>query len=430
MNTKSIRSIVDDDLCLGCGTCFGVCPMSAISITITSSKGIYLPHVDPVACIECGKCYRACPGHSVDFEQFNLELFENNIRNDLVGHYRNCYTGYATDYDIRFNSTSGGLVTAILLFALERGLITGALVTRMSKSNPLDVEPFIARTKDEIMEASKSKYCPVPANIALRKILESDDEKLGIVGLPCHIQGIRKAENINEELKQKIVLHIGLFCGRCPSFIGTEFLLRSADVEMSNVMSIDYRGGGWPGGTSIILKNGRGLFIPYNIAWGLISLFIPWRCTLCSDGACELSDISLADAWLPELSRDKMGLSLIVNRSDIGERLLSMMASSSKIELRPIDASKITGRSHKSMLLFKKRGFIARMRIANLFGKNTPLYNQMRLCPTYHDYLSAIKLYLISSIVQKRILWVQLIILFRLIIYFKKRYVLTRESSQ
>lgn len=431
MSTESIISTVNDELCLGCGTCFSICPVSAINISMVPSKGTYLPQINQEVCIKCGKCYQACPGHSIGFKQLNLELFEkDDLRNDLIGYYKSCYTGYATDLDIRFNSTSGGLVTAILLFALEHGLIDGALVTRMSKNDPLEVEPFIARTKEEIIGASKSKYCPVPANIALKQIIDSDDEKLAIVGLPCHIQGVRKAERISPKLKQKIVLHLGLFCGRCPSFIGTEFLLQSVNVEKSNVESIDYRGGGWPSGTSIILKNGNRLFIPHNITWGLISLFVPRRCTLCSDGVCELADISFADAWLPELSRDKMGLSLIINRSDIGERLLKMMASSSNLELSPIDASKITERSHKSMLYFKKNSLTARMNIINLLGKNIPSYDQVRLHSASRDYFSAIKLYLMSYLVERRILWTYFIRLFRLVIYYKKGYVLAEENSQ
>jgi coenzyme F420 hydrogenase subunit beta len=47
-------------------------------------------------------------------------------------------------------------------FALEEGIIDGALVTRMKKDRPLEPEPFIARTREEIIEASKSKYCGVP----------------------------------------------------------------------------------------------------------------------------------------------------------------------------------------------------------------------------------------------------------------------------
>ena len=430
MNTKSILSTVNDELCLGCGTCVSICPVSAINISVMPSRGIYLPELDQEMCIECGKCYQVCPGHGVDFEQINLELFERSTKSDLVGCYKDCYTGYANDSDLRFNSASGGLLTAVLLFALDHGLITGALITRMSKTNPLDVEPFIARTKEEIIEASKSKYCPVSANIALKQILNSEDEKIAVVGLPCHIQGIRKAEMIDDEFRKKIVLHLGLFCGRCPSYIGTEFLLRVAGVDKSDIVRLDYRGGGWPSGTSIILKNGNRMFIPYNITWGLIKLFTPRRCTLCSDGACELADLSFADAWLPEFSNDKQGLSLVINRSDIGGRLLSMMASSSNIELRPIDVSKITGRSHKSMLLFKKKSLMARMRIMKLFGKNTPLYRQMCLFPTYHDYVSAIKLYSIIFIVQRRILWALLIPLFKSIIYFKKGDVLTKECSR
>jgi len=74
----------------------------------------------------------------------------------------------------------------------------------MKKENPLEPEPFIARTKEEIIEASKSKYCPVPANIALKEIMDSKSgEKFAVVGLPCHIQGIRKFEEVNKILKEK-----------------------------------------------------------------------------------------------------------------------------------------------------------------------------------------------------------------------------------
>src|SRR5690606_36009483 len=115
------------------------------------------------------------------------------------------------DDNIRYNSSSGGLVTQILCFALEKGIINGALVTKMNKESPLQPQPFIARTKEEIIEASTSKYCPVPANMALKEILSSDVEKVAVVGLPCHIMGIRKAEMKNNLLKNKIVLHMGIF---------------------------------------------------------------------------------------------------------------------------------------------------------------------------------------------------------------------------
>ena len=197
MLKNTIESVVNDELCTGCGTCVGICPLSAVAIVKNNSKGIYLPQLDNERCNQCGICLDACPGHSVDFQQLNLDIFGKEPEDILLGNYLNCYVGHATDYEIRYNSASGGLVTALLIFALEEGLIDGALVTKMSEQNPLEPQPFIARTKEQIISAAKSKYCPVPANIALKEILK-EDGKFAVVGLPCHVHGIRKAEAINK----------------------------------------------------------------------------------------------------------------------------------------------------------------------------------------------------------------------------------------
>jgi len=53
-----------------------------------------------------------------------------------------------------------GVVTQLLIFLLEKGIIDGALVVRMREDQPLEPEPFIARTKEEIISTSKFKYCP------------------------------------------------------------------------------------------------------------------------------------------------------------------------------------------------------------------------------------------------------------------------------
>ncbi|MGB2728538.1 MAG: coenzyme F420 hydrogenase/dehydrogenase beta subunit N-terminal domain-containing protein [Halobacteriota archaeon] len=205
MSDETIAQVVKDNLCTGCGTCVALCPEEAIKLTINEKKGIYVPELNEKKCNNCGICYEVCPGHEVDFKALNLEIFGKEPEDVLIGNPLNCYIGHTTDWGIRYNSASGGLVTQLLIFALEEGIIDGALVTRMKKDNPLEPEPFIARTREEIIEASKSKYCPVPANIALVEILESEEgEKFAVVGLPCHIHGIRKAEQINKSLKEKM----------------------------------------------------------------------------------------------------------------------------------------------------------------------------------------------------------------------------------
>jgi coenzyme F420 hydrogenase subunit beta len=372
-NNNTIAQVVKDGLCTGCGTCIALCPEEAIKLTINEKKGIYVPELNEDKCNNCGICYEVCPGHEVDFKQLNLEIFGKEPEDIIIGNYLNCYFGHATDYNIRYNSSSGGLVTALLIFALEEGIIDGALVTRMKKDNPLEPESFIARTGEEIIEASKSKYCPVPANIALKEILDSKEgEKFAVVGLPCHIHGVRKAEQINKKLKEKIVLHLGIFCNHAPNFWGTKLLLQRLKVREDEVIKIGYRGEGYPGSMKISKKSGELLLLLLPDYWNFVGtyFFYPARCLMCSDGICELADISFGDAWLPELSHDKIGLSIVVSKSGIGEKILQMMKSKNKIELEEISVEKVI-RSQAGMLYFKKKDLNTR----NKLFKVVPKYN-------------------------------------------------------
>ena len=393
-NGKTVKSVVKNNLCTGCGTCVAMCPNEAIKLTINEKKGIYAPELNEEKCNNCGICYEICPGHEVDFKQLNLEIFGKNPENVLIGNYLNCYIGHSTDYDIRYNSASGGLIIQLLIFALDEEIIDGALVTRMKKDNPLEPEPFIARTKEEIIEASKSKYCPVPANIALKEILDSKEgEKFIVVGLPCHIQGIRKAEQMNKKLKEKIVLHIGIFCSHAPNFWGTELLFERMKIKREEVIKLDYRGEGWPGSMKICLKDEELLLLPDY--WGFVGLdfFTPTRCLMCSDGVCELADISFGDAWLPELSDDKIGKSIIVSKNEIGEKLLHAMKLKKKIELNKVDAKKVV-QSQQNMLYSKKKNLNSRIKLLrghikykNVLKPDIPDYF-FALYPCLNQYIS------------------------------------------
>ncbi|MDY6892811.1 MAG: coenzyme F420 hydrogenase/dehydrogenase beta subunit N-terminal domain-containing protein [Chloroflexota bacterium] len=244
-NDTTIEAVVKKGLCTGCGTCVGICPLDAIEMTVDHLRGIYVPALDREECNECGMCVDVCPGHNVDFRQLNLEIFGKEPGDILLGNYLNCYTGYAADSDIRYNSASGGLVTALLIFALEEGLIDGALVTKMRDDRPLEPEPFIARTREEIISAARSKYCPVPANIAVKEILKArEGERFAVVGLPCHIHGIRNAERVNKTLAERIVLHVGLFCAHTDTFALAELVLQKHRIDKEHVASFDYRGCG------------------------------------------------------------------------------------------------------------------------------------------------------------------------------------------
>ncbi len=340
---KNVLRVAESNLCTGCGTCVSLCSRKAASLSIDDKKGIYIPVINENQCTNCGICLEVCPGHEFVFGQLNQEIFGKQPENLFVGNYIDCYTGYSTNHETRYNCSSGGLITQLLLYALENKIIDGALVTRMKRDDPLKPEPFIARTKEEIYEARGSKYCPVPANLMLDEILKTpEDEKFAVVGLPCHIQGIKKAEQINNVLKKKIVLHLGIFCNHTPTFSATELFFKKLKVRKEDIMRIEYRGQGWPGKMKISTKDGE-VDVLLSDYWNFIgsSFFYPMRCLMCSDAFAELADISFGDAWLPEYKGDGMGISILIARTINGIDMINRVCANRMIQLTRVTADKV-----------------------------------------------------------------------------------------
>jgi len=398
-NWLNIKEVVNNGLCTGCGTCVGLCPCDAIEMAIDKKKGIYNPVINEERCNNCGICIKVCPGHEVDFPKLNEQVFGKQPEDILLGNYINCYTGYATDYDARYNSASGGLVTALLIYALEQGIIDGALVTKMNSEKPLEPQPFIARTKEEIIEAARSKYCPVPANIALKEIIRREG-KYAVVGLPCHLHGIRKAEAINKKLKERIVLHLGIFCSHPMNFQGTKFILNKFGVHIKEIRNLAYRGHGWPGNMMIEYNDNKKMLIPHKEHSIYLSLgfFTPERCFYCCDQIADMSDISFGDAWIPELiEKDNIGTSAIIIRNAVGHLFIDNSITDKAINIEHLDY-----KTAKKMVT--KKSIYQIIKNTNFLRKNLPVYKIKLTKPNLGDYLRTILLLLNGSI-SKRYMW-------------------------
>lgn len=390
---KNIEKIYKEGLCTTCGMCAGICPKNAVQMIKDKFDKNYYPKINKKLCDNCGICFEICPGHTVNFQTLNLEIFDKKNEDLHLGNYQNCYIGHANDVSIRYNAASGGMVTALLLYALEKGIIDGALVTKMKEENPLEPKPFIARTREEIISACKSKYCPVPTNAALKEILK-EDGKFAVVGLPCHIHGIRKGEKIIKKLKEKIVICIGIFCSHNDNFWQTKFLLNKLGIKEENVKRIDYRGEGWPGKMSIFLKNGRKVMVPYSdgvFLHGLWFYALP-RCTLCCDLTSELADVSCGDAWLPKiLATETIGKSIVISRSRMGENLCQKAVQDGYMEIEKLEPYKV--KQSGDMMRTKKKDIVVRFYCRKLFNKTVPNYNTVFLKPGFISYLRSAIIY-------------------------------------
>lgn len=109
---KNIKQISDNALCIGCGSCVGVCKKEAISIK-RNGAGFLIADVDLKLCVGCKMCLNVCSGYKKNNNHWNFE--QDNLLNQAKA-----YITYSTDDDVRVNSQSGGFVTSILSYLLEK----------------------------------------------------------------------------------------------------------------------------------------------------------------------------------------------------------------------------------------------------------------------------------------------------------------------
>lgn len=64
MSVVKRNAVVDRSLCVGCGCCAKVCPLSAIEVF----HGLYAK-VDPARCVGCGKCAKECPASIIRIQE-------------------------------------------------------------------------------------------------------------------------------------------------------------------------------------------------------------------------------------------------------------------------------------------------------------------------------------------------------------------------
>lgn len=363
------------EFCTGCGACASICPANAIEMVEDIRNGVYAPHITKSRCVHCDICMSVCPGYHVDFKELNKNIFNQDLLDDKIGCIYGSYLAYSTDNTIRIKGQSGGFISSFLIYCLKNGIIDGAIVTRMNKSNPLRPETFIATDPNDILEASKSKYCPVPAVNIIKDLIKVSG-RFAFVGLPCHIHAIRKMQKINNDIDKKIILCIGLFCNKTLNFHFQQYLINNASINRESLRNFFYRDketNGWPGEIRVVLKSGQIIVLPKEWRMQAKPLFTPLRCYLCFDQLNILADISVGDPWLPIQPIDiRTGISVVITRTEFSNRLVSEMEKETALNIAEISIYDIAKGQHLNERFIQAKSYIDAY---NIIYNISPIYD-------------------------------------------------------
>jgi len=325
--------VVTSGLCTGCAGCVVACPHDVLGYD--HDEGAYKPfHLEeeggPGGCGHgdrgCTSCTRACPRFRSWEPEIDTHLFgRQRTPDEVAGISKDIILARATDPMVAEVGQDGGLVSAILIWALEHGYIDAALVSYLEGDGTTwKAIPGVARTPEEVLNAAGSRYTYSPNTMAYGEAVAGGAEKLALVGMSCQssvppMMTVRKAG----KPARRFVLNIGLLCSKTfddaifPELLEAKYGLRKQDMVKMNIK----------GTLQIWMRDGSYHEVPLKEchAWTREG------CKLCPDFAAEHADISTGGIgafgdW-----------TLTVIRTDLGREIVIKMLQDGTIEGRPGD---------------------------------------------------------------------------------------------
>jgi coenzyme F420 hydrogenase subunit beta len=325
---------------------------------------------------DCDLCYESCPGRDIPMPDLDRMTFgrQRNTDEELLGIGQEFIKCHAVDPLVRASGASGGLVSALLIYALENDVIDAAIVVGMDDEQPWRAVPRIAATKQEVIAAAQTKENLVPVNSILAQALESGFKRLGIVGLPCHVHAIRKMQLFGrpEEILNAIKFVIGLVCGTNYSYRGNEHIIEEeCKVPLAQVAKVEFRGGEYPGDFRVTTKDGKTVTFASPLRRAQLRAFLNDRCAMCYDYANDLADVSVGDYFAPEMRRGVPGLSAAIMRTETGKKLVKDAELANYISTQPIDRDNF----FRGLFEQKKHGGAFHILKRREYGWETPDYH-------------------------------------------------------
>ncbi len=327
---NSIKLISEQSLCSACGMCSNICPKSAVLMTYNNAEFLQAKVIEK-KCVNCGKCLLVCPSYE---KNINGSEFKDSFK----GKYIKAYIGEAVDSEIQSKGQSGGVVTSLLYYLLEANLIEGAYVNRFSTEKQAP-EVFLARNRKELISGCGSYYTQ---SAVLENIERKDVKKTAVVALGCQSAALELANKI--EVENLPEYRIGLFCAGQHSLNLNKAICRSGKIFGENINKIRYRdkkAGGWPGNITIEKKDNKEVTIKMKNRLKNKEYYAMYRCYLCFDQMNIYSDLACGDPWGIKHENREKGSTVIITRTEKGEKLLNDAKNAGYITCKEIDIESI-----------------------------------------------------------------------------------------
>jgi coenzyme F420 hydrogenase subunit beta len=273
-------------------------------------------------CLECTECLEFCPGVAVKSNNLTDQESGNVESHLLIGPTLEIWEGYAEDPDIRYAASSGGMLSALSLYCLEKEDMKFVLHSGMNPDKPWEnMSVQSSGGKKDLLNRTGSRYAPSSPCDSLQ-LIEKSDRPCVFIGKPCDAAAVSQLRKQRSLLDEKLGLTMTFFCAGTPNCKGTADLLRRMDISPDDVNTIHYRGNGWPGDFRVTLKNKSDMkSLSYEESWSFLQKYRSFRCNLCPDGLGELADISCGDAWHRHKTSNSHGLSLVLIRTERGREI-------------------------------------------------------------------------------------------------------------
>jgi colanic acid/amylovoran biosynthesis protein len=175
---------------------------------------------------------------------------------------------------------------------------------------------------EEARQGSQSKYVLPSIYPIVKELTENTESRIAVVGIPCHILGIKKLIEHNK-IDRKRVIFFGLFCDCSLNYNFLDYIQRRFCPPDKSIVRFEFRtkkNCGWPGDMRILFDDNNELFLDKRERMVVKEFFKVYRCQFCLDKLNRHSDIAFGDCYIWNM-KDTRGMSNIILRTNRGKNI-------------------------------------------------------------------------------------------------------------